>query len=192
MNKEQYLERLKLQLSNLSESDINEIIRDQEEYINEGLRQGRAEGDIIKSLGDPTDLAKELKATSQIHSAGKEEKLLPKTNRLLKAIGATLVLTPFNLIFVLGPFCGLIGILVAFWSVSFTLGLMGLVFIPTSLITIGSGVTIFLFSLFTSIAITGFGILFLVSSYYLTLGLYKLFIRYLKWNVDFITGGSNV
>ncbi|MBN2879158.1 MAG: DUF1700 domain-containing protein [Clostridia bacterium] len=56
MNKEQYLSKLKKMLPT---DESNEIINDFEEHFATGMAEGKTEQEIIESLGDPVDIAKE-------------------------------------------------------------------------------------------------------------------------------------
>lgn len=49
--------------------------------------------------------------------------------------------------------------------------------------------TFSLFEMFLSIAFCGFGLLLVIGMFYLTKGLIKLFIRYLKFNINLVKGG---
>ncbi len=84
-----------------------EILRDYEEHFRAGKEEGKSEEEIVHSLGDPYELAKEI---LQDHSLEKEEEESPTSN-LFQKIFTILGLGFFNLIFVLGPFLGLVGLL---------------------------------------------------------------------------------
>ena len=188
MTKNEYLKLLKKELAGLAESDISEIIRDQEEHITEGLRSGRSENDVISSLGLPSEFAKELKINHQIKSATNETKLLSKINKVFRAILAVCVLAPFNLIIVLGPFLALCGILVTFWSIAASGVAIGLAGVGISLFAIPFNFILFLAIAFSSLTTIGFSILFFIGCYYISLWVLKGTLNYLKWNLDFVIG----
>ena len=61
MKKEDFLEILRDYLKKgFSEDEINEIVRDYEEYFVDGLIEGKTEMEIISSLGSPKEIANEL------------------------------------------------------------------------------------------------------------------------------------
>lgn len=60
MNQEQFLQELSKALKPLSEEERNEILFDFEEHITEGVKEGRPEANIIRELGSPKQIAKEL------------------------------------------------------------------------------------------------------------------------------------
>jgi uncharacterized membrane protein len=187
LKKAEYLAALKSELAVFNEVEANEVIRDQEEYIVEAIKSGRDEESVVKALGSPKDLAQELKASYQINKATHEEKILPKFKSVLKAILALCVLAPFNLIFVVGPFFGAIGVLVAIWAVALTISALGLGGVPFSLLGIAN-VALFSTIMFSSLALFCFGILCLVGSFVLTKYFLTFTASYLKWNYQFITG----
>src|SRR5258708_4287233 len=111
MTKTEFIEQLRKELSGIPQTEIDDIIRDQEELIRDALAAGRSEESIIASLGSASELAKNLRAELKIKKAKDENKLPAKVKGVFGAAGAVLVLAPFNLIFVLGPLMGLFGIL---------------------------------------------------------------------------------
>ncbi|MGO0901013.1 DUF1700 domain-containing protein [Clostridioides difficile] len=61
LNKTEFLEILKDYLKkDFSESEINDILRDYEEYFVDGLIEGKSDMEIIASLGSPKSIAREL------------------------------------------------------------------------------------------------------------------------------------
>ncbi|MDK2563347.1 DUF1700 domain-containing protein [Romboutsia sedimentorum] len=61
MNKKEFLEILKDYLKkNFSEDEINDILRDYEEYFLEGVIEGKSDIEIIAGLGSPKSIANEL------------------------------------------------------------------------------------------------------------------------------------
>ncbi|HAU5283305.1 TPA: DUF1700 domain-containing protein, partial [Clostridioides difficile] len=61
LNKTEFLEILKDYLKkDFSESEVNDILRDYEEYFVDGLIEGKSDMEIISSLGSPKSIAKEL------------------------------------------------------------------------------------------------------------------------------------
>lgn len=188
MNKSEYLNQLRKEMGGMSFSDIEDIIRDQEEYFRDALSSGRDESQVISSLGDPAQIAKELKAEHQIKVATIEENFLPKTKNIFKAIFALCVLAPFNLIFVFGPFLGLCGVLLALWSVGCAAIIVSLAVAVTAAIAIFMvspllGITLF----FACVGAFGASILYLCAIFFLTSWFLKMTVAFLKWNIQFIT-----
>lgn len=190
MNKNEYLSSLKQELDSMPDAEKNEILRDQEEYINEAIKSGRAENNVVEALGSPKELAQELRAHFQINKASDEKKIIPKLRSTLDAVLALCILAPFNLIFVLGPFCGFIGFLLAVWGAAFALFLSGLAASLFSFLFIPQFI-FFITMFFGSLAIAGLGALGLLGSYEFTKWFLKLALSYLRWNIKFISGESN-
>jgi uncharacterized membrane protein len=195
MTKSEFIEQLKKELSGLPQTEIDDIIRDQEEIIRDALAAGRSEESIIASLGSPAELAKNLRAEIKIEKAKDESKLPAKVKGVFGAAGAVLVLAPFNLIFVLGPLIGLFGALFGGWAaaiaitiVFFTLTCAFLFFaiiLPGSLLG-WLGVAIGLMGgMFFGLA--AFGVMYLI-----TMLVAQLVLKYLQWNVNFVKRQAGV
>ncbi|WP_055336185.1 DUF1700 domain-containing protein [Paraclostridium sordellii] len=61
MNKKEFLEILKDYLSNhFSEDEVNDILRDYEEYFIDGEIEGKSDIQIIESLGSPKSIVRDL------------------------------------------------------------------------------------------------------------------------------------
>lgn len=191
VNKQDYINQLKKELNGLMPSDIDDIIRDQEEYFREAASSGRDEASVIASLGEPSALAKELKAEYQIKVAASESKIPAQAKGIFKAILALCVLAPFNLIFVLGPFIAVCATLFAFWMTDAVFGVLAVVGILVSLAFIFMtspvlGVT----GVFGCIAVLGFSLVVFCAMYYITVGFMKVMVSFLKWNINFVTGAA--
>lgn len=189
MTKQEFIIQLKVELLGLPQSEIDDIVRDQEEFIREAVSSGRREEDVINSLGSPSELAKNLKAEIKIDRAQTETKLGAKISGVLGAALAVLVLAPFNLIFVLGPLLGLIGILVGGWVAAVVVAAVfvtaiaaffGLViWIPASFLTY---VSIF----FTFVGGAAMGLTAIGVMYFVSILVAQLVLKYLRWNLNFI------
>lgn len=189
MNKTQFIEQLKKELSGLPQSEIDDIIRDHEEMIRDAVAAGRSEESFVATFGKPSELARNLRAEIKIEKAQDENKLPAKMKAMFGALGAVLVLAPFNLIFVLGPMMALFGLLIGGWAtavaitvVCFTVALAFFFFtvvMPTGAlgwIGVGFG---FLGVMFLGLA--GLGFMYMIS-----MMVAQLILRYLKWNVNFV------
>jgi len=62
MNRRDFIERLRLGLSGLPANAVEEPVADYQAHFDEGLAAGRSEEDVAAALGDPTRLARELRA----------------------------------------------------------------------------------------------------------------------------------
>jgi uncharacterized membrane protein len=189
MNKKEFLDNLSKYLRGIPGEDEQDIISDFEEHFEMGKNEGRTEEDLSKSLGDPKALANQLKANIMVVKAEKETTAV----NITRAVFASLGLGFFNLIFVLGPFIGVLGILAGLFATAVGItasgitGLLGTIFSPLFPeyfnLVINSAVGIF-----ASIGLICFGILFFIGDVYLTRGFFRLFIRYIKFNARIVTG----
>lgn len=62
MNRANFLAQLRAGLSGLHQSDINDVIADYESHFADGVSAGRTEDEVAAALGDPSRLARELRA----------------------------------------------------------------------------------------------------------------------------------
>lgn len=189
MNRQDYVNELRRQLKGLPSSEIEDIIRDQEEMISDALAAGRTEESILKSLGDPAELARSLKAEVIIDQATEEKKLGRQMRGAFGAVGALLLLAPFNLIFVLGPFMVLLGMLFSGWVVATAISGVAVFLVGgylSELITVSASIWVHLSLFFSLMAGVGISILTLIGMYYITRGMMQLTLSYLKWNLNFV------
>lgn len=105
MTRALFLSRLKDGLSGVPEDEMRDIMADYEAHFAEGHAAGRSDADVEAGLGDPTRLAKELRAEAGLKSW--EEKRNP--GNFLRATAALmglatldfLVLLPLGFLFLL-------------------------------------------------------------------------------------------
>lgn len=182
MNQEQFLSVLDRYLSPISQAEREDISQDFKEHFINGLADGKTEEEIAVSLGSPGQIAKEMLATYHFDKAREKA----STGNILRAVWAAIGLSFLNLVFVLGPFIGLAGIIFAVWvtggafAISPFLALVKYLVIPASFEW---------FEMFLSIAMSGVGIFILIGMYYVTKYSFIGFMHYLKFNMKIIQGG---
>lgn len=189
MNKKDFLNKLSSYLGGIPVEERQDVINDFEEHFKEGLTEGRTEEEIADSLGDPRALANQFKANILVSQAEKTTSAI----NITRAVLATLGLGFFNLIFVMGPFIAIAVIPVVLFASAIAIIAVGITVFFTSVfgplvpqyfaVLINPAVAIF-----GSIGVTLFGILFFVGDIYLAKWLYRLFVRYIKFNLRIITG----
>jgi uncharacterized membrane protein len=174
-------------LSEFPKEDREEILYDYEEHFRMGLAEGKSEEEISKSLGDVYMIARQFKATFTI----KRAETTASAGNLIRAVLATVGLGFFNLVFVLGPFMGLVGILIGLFAAAIGLTMAGLgVFLALIISPMFSAINTDMnpvFLIFSSTGLTCFGLLFLIGDVYLTKFFFKGTLAYLKWNISVIT-----
>ena len=189
LTRREYLEKLRGELSQMSRFEVEDIIRDQEEYIHDAISSGRLERDVMQSLGEPKAFATNILAGSKIQKADQATNLKDQIGGTMNAVFAILALAPLNLIFVLGPFMACSGFLVAGWSIAMGLfaaaiGFIGLFFMK--LVFISAGFWAHLSTFFFAAGVVGLSLISFVLITYLTKWFLKATIAYLKWNLNFI------
>ncbi len=188
MNRREFIEALKRELGNLPQSEIEDILYDYEEHFEVGLSKGKTEEEIAQELGSPRTIAKSYRANYRINNAENN----PSTKNLVTAILAALSLGFFNLVFVLGPFLGLVGLLIGIYGLGFGLSIAGIgLFFGTFLEPLFPHYIDLNVHAITSISfgigLFALGLLILIGCFYLTKYLYQVIIRYLRWNINIIT-----
>lgn len=188
MNKEEFMKILKQSLGNMDIYEKEDIFYDYEEHFRIGLEKGKAEEEIIKELGDPRTIGKSYKASAAVEDAIEN----PSTKNIGKAILAALALGFFNLVIVIGPFIGLVAVLISLFAVAIAIFAAGVssifaeIFHPllSSIVAIeGNPIAV----LFLGIGTSALGILCFIGVCYLSKFFYKATIKYLKWNINIIT-----
>jgi uncharacterized membrane protein len=188
MYKKQFMKEFERNLKGVSKADRKEIIRDYEEHFAIGKRKGRKETEIAKSLGKPKQLAKQAKMELLVTKAEEEKSV----GNIFRMIFATIGMSFFNLVFVVGIFFALLAVVIALFAVGFAitisgLAMMVLAFLPSIeffYIPAFNHVSIF----FGGIAIASLGGLFTIGTYYIGKGFYILTIKYVKLNIRIIRG----
>lgn len=182
MRREQFLESLWKLLSPIPEQQRREIMVDYEEHFRQSIQHGQSEEEAAAELGDPKLIAKELLLGYRVEQAVKHNGGITHVSR---AVFASVGMGFFNLVFVLGPFIGLLGVLVALWATSLALGLSSIVAIYDGLI--GDSFNL-IQGIFVAITLIALGMLFGAFSHWLTRGVSKMTLRYLKFNSRVIRG----
>lgn len=189
MNKKQYIEKLVKYLKGLPKEEIEDIARDFDEYFEIGKERGRKEEEVSVSLGNPKALAKQIKLESYIKKA---EQTASAAN-IGRAVFTSVGLSFFNLIFFLPLFMVIFAVIVTLFSVAVSIGAAGITgtvasfFYPlySQYITFEVNIAA---QIFAFIGLGSFGILFFVGDIYLAKLIYRLIVKYLRFNLNIIKG----
>ncbi|BDZ69879.1 HAAS signaling domain-containing protein [Methanobacterium petrolearium] len=195
MNKDEYIKKLNKLLKKLPKEEREDIISDYEEHFLIGLEKGRTEEEISGALGNPKNIAKQIKAEYMLRKAENKQ----SAGSVFEAALATAGLGIFNLIFVAVPAMLLIAILLTlfvlggamvFGGIFITLGtVLKPILPPYNLnVTAYDGLLGTLIGILYGIGLTIFGLALLAGLVYVTKWFYGLAIRYLKWNLRIIEG----
>lgn len=188
MNKKQFMREFEGNLRGISREDRKEIIQDYEEHFAIGKKKGRTEESMAKSLGNPKHLAKQARMELLVSKAEEEK----TSGNILRMIFATIGMSFFNLIFVVGIFFALLAVIIALFAVGFAIAVSGLAlmiyaFFPSIeffYIPAFNHLAVF----FGGIAIMCLGCLFTIGTYYIGKGFYIVTIKYVKLNIRIIRG----
>jgi len=197
MNKREYLEKLSKLLRKLPKEDRNDIISDYGEHFAIGLEKGRTEEEISKALGNPKNVAKQIKADHIIKKA--EDK--PSVGGMIEAILAAMGLGLFNLIFVAVPVLIVAAIILTLFVAGFAMILAGIYWVLSPLLHLiipQLALPKFVSSpesfwnivvvIAGGIGLTAGGIILVVAMAYIAKWFYELMIKYLKLNLRIIKG----
>lgn len=121
MTEKQFMSLLKKNLKGLSAEDRDEILSDYSNHFAVDKSKGRSEEDICESLGDPAQIGRSSKAELMVEGLDEES----QAGMVFKAVIASFSLGLFNIIFVLGPYLGLVGAMIGFWAASIAIMVSG-------------------------------------------------------------------
>ncbi|MEC2077556.1 DUF1700 domain-containing protein [Metabacillus fastidiosus] len=181
MDKQQYLLELEKELRSLSRGEQQEILADYEEHFESARAKGRSDTDIIEGLGQPKKVAKEIIAQAKMVKTLEAS----SGNSMLRSVFSAVVLSFFNLIFILGPaiVCFVIPVVLYVCAV--------VLFIYPLLLLFQDGFTlIYANKIFVMLGSIGFGLLSFVGGASLMKLVYRLFVNYVKFNVRIVRGRS--
>ena len=151
MNRSDFLRTLRAGLTGLPAADIDDILADYTAYFDEAHAAGRSEENVADALGDPSRLARELRAETGLRRWEDHHSLRNSATALL-ALGG---LAAVDLFFMLPLLVIVMLAMLIFGLVIFALGLAGLGLL-LSLVKVGYYASI---SAMLMRALTGIGVL---------------------------------
>ncbi len=111
MTRAEFISRLKAGLAGVSANQIGDIVADYESHFDDGAAAGRTEQEVAAALGNPTRLARELKAEEGVKRW--EEQKNPSA--AMGAVFAVLGLGAIDILVLLPILMGVIGALFGFF-----------------------------------------------------------------------------
>ncbi|GGI43140.1 HAAS signaling domain-containing protein [Mammaliicoccus stepanovicii] len=184
MNKKTYLSTLNKYLKHLPDEDRADIIAEYETHFISGKEDGQSEEMIADELGKPKEIAKEINATLAIDRAENNNKMSNVWHAIISVMGLGIL----NFFVILIPIVAIVSILLSFMAITLTLLLT-----PTALLIKGvyNGFnTILHADIFIVVASFGLGLMFFTVTYLLTKWSFKVFVKYLRWNISIIKGSA--
>ncbi len=192
MNRDQFLAQLRKALGRTSEAEKREILADYEEHFRVGIAEGRSEEDLAKALGNPSAIGNAFR----IENLADNTRTGWKVADVFRAVFASISLGFFNIIVVLGPFLGLVGVLIGMWAVVAGLGISGIGGIAGAIagpflqgllgFSVTAGNVLFLF--FAGISTAALGVLAAIGMAWVTRQFFVLTARYVTLNARIISG----
>lgn len=191
MTKKVFMNELKSSLKGMPKNELDEILYDYEEHFQIGTERGESEEKIAQTLGSPSAIAKQYRAEYTIRKAETSE----SAPNIIRAIFASIGLGLFNLIIVLAPFIAIIAVLIALFAVSIAFTIGGFFILMISIVGPLSSqylqvppevVSNPMATGFFGIGVTCMGILFFISNMMMSKGIYKMTVKYLKYNLAII------
>lgn len=190
MNKNEFMNILKSSLSSMNETEKSDILYDYEEHFRIGIENGKSEDKIAEELGDPSTIGDSYYTSSIADKAVRK----PVVKNTFKVVLAAIGLGFFNIVFVLGPYLGFVGVILGLFGTAIGLTVAGFAYficviifpnIPDfmSVAIIGNKVI----SLLVAVGLTALGLLLFIGMCYLVRGFYKLTVKYLELNKKIIT-----
>lgn len=105
MTRAEFISKLKAGLAGMSANQISDVVADYDTHFDDGAAAGRSEAEVAAALGDPTRLARELKA--EVGVKRWEEQKNPSA--ALAAVFAVLGLGAIDILILLPILMGVIG-----------------------------------------------------------------------------------
>ncbi len=191
MKKEDFLSKLRDELRGLDPVDIEDILRDQEEFIRDAMSAGRTEEDVVRSLGEPKAFADALKLEYKVNRINNSSSTWESYREVLGSIGILIALAPVNIILFFGPVIAVLGFLFSWILTSGGIVIAGASFLLIQFIvalivgfTFLQTATLF----FASVGVIALGLCGVALFIIFTQLFMKLFTTYIKWNIELING----
>ncbi|OEH92668.1 HAAS signaling domain-containing protein [Bacillus solimangrovi] len=184
MNKHEFFLNLEHLLAPIPEYDRKEIIYDYEEHFEVGMENGKSENELIAELGSPQMIARDLLSDYRIERAEKDKSV----KNLSRAIFETISLSLLNIVFVLGPVIGLIGVFVSLCATSIILTLSPVLMIVS--ILIGNSFGDVFTNIFVAITLCSLGLIMGIGMIHVGKFFYNMILRYIKFNIQIVKGGK--
>lgn len=185
MSKADFFNQLQERLKGLPYEERRNIIQIYEDLFRQAEESGKSEREVIESLGFVAVPMPE-RPVMQVESPNTGSSFKRTAENGVRTVVAAIALGIFNLMFVLMPL-----LLVA--CIIFTLSMTAVLFSFSSIwIILGTGipssVSMLLLEVFSTLALTGLGVLLGIGMWKLTIGFVRLVKRYVRMNLKLIRG----
>jgi uncharacterized membrane protein len=191
MNRDMFLSNLKAALGRMQESEKREVLADYEEHFRMGMADGKSEEQIAASLGNPRLLGKSYAIDALLEEPMGGGGVTAVS--VVRALFASISLTFFNLIFILGPLLGLVGVMIGLWATAVSLPLAGVATMVSPLVALAAPGLCTLSGLnpallvFAGIGVAALGVLAVIGMWKLTRLFLLIIAAYVKFNARIVT-----
>ncbi|WP_440857798.1 HAAS signaling domain-containing protein [Staphylococcus shinii] len=185
LDKITFLNELEQELNSIPSTERDNVMYEYEQYFFDQEREGKNEYQIIGALDSPKKIGKEIKAKNAIVSA----EYRPNVKSIIRAIMASLGMGILSLIIILIPMIFIGSFMFILLLVAFFLAIS-----PILLIIHGSLYNMFSLAISNylfAFSFTGLGIVLFVIIAKLAQFVYRLILKYLRWNIKTIKGSAN-
>ncbi len=191
MKREEFLGDLRRALGRMPENEKRDVLYDYEEHFRAALAEGKTEEDVARALGNPRMIGKSYAIDALLERPSSGDGV-PAAS-VIRAVLASISLSFFNLIFVLGPFLGLVGGMIGLWAgaISIPIAGVGVVLSPVAAavapqyVSLGGASPLFLF--FAGVGVTGLGVLAVLGLWKLSQVFVQLTAAYVRFNARIVT-----
>jgi uncharacterized membrane protein len=191
MNRERFLSELKRSLGTMPETERRDILSDYEEHFRMGLAEGKSEEQIAASLGNPRIIGKSFAIDSLLEEPKEGGGVTAAS--VLRAVFASISLTFFNVIVVLGPFLALVGVMIGLWATAVSLPLSGIAIVlaPVAALVVPNFFSLAsmspVFLVFAGIGTAALGVLAVIGMWKLSRLFVLMIAEYVKFNLRIVT-----
>lgn len=191
MNAQQFIAELRKGLGGMAEAEKREILADYEEHFRMAAADGRSEEQAAQALGNPRVIGRSYRIDSMLDES--REGGAAGAKAVVRAVFASVSLTFFNILFVLGPLAGLAGGMIGLWAGAVSLPIAGLAAIlsPIAVLVAPQHVTLGgvspLFVLFAGIGVAALGLLAVIGMWQLTRLFIRMIAAYVRFNARIVT-----
>ncbi|ANE46968.1 hypothetical protein SY83_12560 [Paenibacillus swuensis] len=179
MNKQAFFHQLESSLSEVPETQRQEWMYDYEEHFRIAEEEGRSEEEVVRELGEPQSIAKDLLLNYRV-TVAEEHGTVPN---VFRAVLAAVSLGFLNLLFVLGPFLGLCAVVCALWVSGGALIVAGIGFFGSGIYLGGGSI---LQGLFVGLLLSSAGVLVCYGMVKVTRTFLNLTLQYIRFNTKMV------
>lgn len=187
MNKEEYLKIIQKETKKINTDEKEDILSKYESYFINGYKNNKNDEEIIKELGDPVKIAKEINAVNSLYKV--ENKKSVKS--IFSAAFSIMELSILNLILIIFSFFVLL--LFSPFILAYFIAVPIMIISPIILLVMGiiNGFsTINTGDIIEVIKGVTLGIILVFIGYFITKYFWKLLVNYLNWNITIYKKGK--